>query len=87
MVQNNVDGFRSTFLLLKSALPQLRSRSGGDIGTVLSDVETDDLVPISIKSPQDASVERFREVLEKLDRERQACESVDGVEVGEVSKK
>ncbi|KAI3435150.1 uncharacterized protein J3R85_006383 [Psidium guajava] len=41
---------------------------------VLSDVEEDDPVPIAIKepSPDDVTVERFREALAELDRERQA---------------
>ncbi|KAF8015615.1 hypothetical protein BT93_H1206 [Corymbia citriodora subsp. variegata] len=41
---------------------------------VLSDVEEDDPVPIAVEvpPPDDVSVERFREVLAELDRERQA---------------
>ncbi|KAI7997342.1 Uncharacterized protein LOK49_LG10G00287 [Camellia lanceoleosa] len=48
-----------------------------DNDAVLSDVEADDPAPISINSPEDVSVERFREVLAELDRERQARESAE----------
>ncbi|PSS28547.1 hypothetical protein CEY00_Acc03360 [Actinidia chinensis var. chinensis] len=50
-----------------------------DNDAVLSDVEADDPVPISIKSPspEDVSAERFREVLAELDRERQAREATE----------
>ena len=50
-----------------------------DNDAVLSDVEADDPVPISIKSPspEDVSVERFREILAELDRERQAREAAE----------
>ncbi|XP_057496964.1 uncharacterized protein LOC130781682 [Actinidia eriantha] len=50
-----------------------------DNDAVLSDVEADDPVPISIKSPspEDVSAERFREVLAELDRERQAREAAE----------
>ncbi|KAI4345291.1 hypothetical protein L6164_012427 [Bauhinia variegata] len=47
----------------------------GDADAVLSDVEEgDDPVPIVIKNPapEDVSVEKFRELLAELDRERQA---------------
>ncbi|GMP35812.1 hypothetical protein CsSME_00008124 [Camellia sinensis var. sinensis] len=44
---------------------------------ILSDVEAEDSAPISINSPEDVSVERFREVLAELDRERQARESTE----------
>ncbi|KAH7857268.1 hypothetical protein Vadar_010773 [Vaccinium darrowii] len=46
---------------------------------VLSDVEGDDPVPITIQSPssEDVSVERFREVLAELDRERQLREAAE----------
>ncbi|KAK4597850.1 hypothetical protein RGQ29_015390 [Quercus rubra] len=55
---------------------------GGDeeADAVLSDVEEgDEPVPISIKSPsaEDVSVERFRELLAELDRERQAREAAE----------
>ncbi|KAF3961109.1 hypothetical protein CMV_014236 [Castanea mollissima] len=55
---------------------------GGDeeADAVLSDVEEgDEPVPISIKSPsaEDVSVERFRELLSELDRERQAREAAE----------
>ncbi|OWM76136.1 uncharacterized protein At3g49055 [Punica granatum] len=45
-----------------------------DPDAVLSDVEGDDPVPITISepSPEDLSVERFRELMTELDRERQA---------------
>ncbi|KAF8378199.1 hypothetical protein HHK36_029536 [Tetracentron sinense] len=55
--------------------------SAGDEDTedVLSDVEGDDPVPIVIKNPsqEDMSVERFREILVELERERQAREAVE----------
>ncbi|XP_052204989.1 uncharacterized protein LOC127809876 [Diospyros lotus] len=46
---------------------------------VLSDVEEEDPVPIDVScsSPEDVSVERFREVLLELDRERQAREAAE----------
>ncbi|KAJ7945468.1 paramyosin-like [Quillaja saponaria] len=46
---------------------------------VLSDVEGDDPVPILIKNPapEDISVEKFRELLTELDRERQAREAAE----------
>ncbi|KAL3501108.1 hypothetical protein ACH5RR_035557 [Cinchona calisaya] len=46
---------------------------------VLSDVEEDDPVSIEIKSPppEDISVEKFREILVELDRERQAREAAE----------
>nr|XP_004239148.1 myosin heavy chain, clone 203 [Solanum lycopersicum] len=46
-----------------------------DNDDVLSDVEADDPVPIDIinsSSPEDVSIEKFREILAELDRERQA---------------
>ncbi|KAG5604811.1 hypothetical protein H5410_026303 [Solanum commersonii] len=46
-----------------------------DNDDVLSDVEADDPVPIDIinsPSPEDVSIEKFREILAELDRERQA---------------
>lgn len=43
-----------------------------DNDAVLSDVEADDPAPISINSPEDVSVERFREVLAELNRRREA---------------
>ncbi|KAK4715974.1 hypothetical protein R3W88_014312 [Solanum pinnatisectum] len=46
-----------------------------DNGDVLSDVEADDPVPIDIlnsPSPEDVSIEKFREILAELDREREA---------------
>ncbi|XP_057948817.1 uncharacterized protein LOC131144284 [Malania oleifera] len=50
-----------------------------DADAVLSDVEADDPAPITIKSPSpdEVSVERFRELLVELDRERQAREAVE----------
>ncbi|KAK9903844.1 hypothetical protein M0R45_000884 [Rubus argutus] len=58
------------------------ARSGGgdeDADAVLSDVESDDPVPIMIKnpSPEQISADRFRELLAELDRERQAREAVE----------
>ncbi|KAH6826688.1 paramyosin [Perilla frutescens var. hirtella] len=44
---------------------------------VLSDVEADDPVPIVIKNPDDVSVEKFREILAELDRERAAREKAE----------
>lgn len=44
---------------------------------VLSDVEADDPVPIVIKNPEDVSVEKFREILAELDRERAAREAAE----------
>lgn len=56
--------------------------SGGgdeDADAVLSDVEEDASMPIVIKNPSedDISVERFRELLAELDRERQAREAAE----------
>ncbi|XVF85080.1 hypothetical protein PTKIN_Ptkin17bG0089700 [Pterospermum kingtungense] len=55
--------------------------SGGDeeADAVLSDVESDEPVPIVIKEPStnDVSIEKFREILEELDREKQAREAAD----------
>ncbi|XP_059633652.1 uncharacterized protein At3g49055-like [Cornus florida] len=55
--------------------------SGGDEDNdaVLSDIESDDAVPVVVKSPlpEDVSVERFREVLAELDREKQAREAAE----------
>ncbi|CAI9756323.1 unnamed protein product [Fraxinus pennsylvanica] len=50
-----------------------------DADAVLSDVEADDPVPIDMNShsPEDVSVERFREVLAELDREKQARLAVE----------
>ncbi|XP_051122314.1 uncharacterized protein LOC127245462 [Andrographis paniculata] len=49
-----------------------------DNDVVLSDVEADDPVPIDIKTtPENISVERFREILAELDRERAAREAVE----------
>lgn len=44
---------------------------------VLSDVEGDDPVPIVIETPEDVSVEKFREILAELDRERAAREAAE----------
>lgn len=54
----------------------MASAGDGDTDTVLSDVEGDDPVPIVVKSPSEENicVERFREVLAELERERQARE-------------
>ncbi|XP_050374357.1 uncharacterized protein LOC126791907 [Argentina anserina] len=50
-----------------------------DADAVLSDVETDDPVPIVIKTPppEQISADRFRELLAELERERQAREAVE----------
>ena len=52
-----------------------------DANTVLSDVEDDDPVPVPIviknSSQEDVSVERFRELLAEVDRERQAREAAE----------
>lgn len=50
-----------------------------DADAVLSDVEADDSLPIVIQnpSPEEISVERFREILANRDRERQAREAVE----------
>lgn len=50
-----------------------------DGDAVLSDVECDDPVPIAIHnpSPDEISVERFREILAERDRERQAREAAE----------
>lgn len=44
---------------------------------VLSDVEADDPVPVAIKTPEHISVEKFREILAELDRERVAREAAE----------
>ncbi|CAA0814107.1 Unknown protein [Striga hermonthica] len=45
---------------------------------VLSDVEADDLAPINIKTaPENMSVEKFKEILAELDRERRAREAAE----------
>ncbi|XVF02590.1 hypothetical protein REPUB_Repub04eG0187800 [Reevesia pubescens] len=55
--------------------------SAGDeeADAVLSDVESDEPAPIVIKepSPDDVSVEKFREILAELDREKQAREAAE----------
>ncbi|XP_038693165.1 paramyosin-like isoform X2 [Tripterygium wilfordii] len=57
----------------------MASNGGEDADAVLSDVEGDDLVPIVTKnpSPDEISVERFRELLTELDRERAAREAAE----------
>ncbi|KAK7848592.1 hypothetical protein CFP56_004673 [Quercus suber] len=72
-----IDALISSPSLAQQAGPFERSLCGrGDeVDVVLSDVEEgDEPVPISIKSPsaENVLVERFRELLAKLDRERQA---------------
>lgn len=54
----------------------MESAGDEDADAVLSDVEADEPVPIVIKDAanDDVSVERFREVVAELDRERQARE-------------
>ncbi|KAA8533228.1 hypothetical protein F0562_033239 [Nyssa sinensis] len=57
----------------------MASAGDEDNDAVLSDVEDDDQVPVVIKHslPEDVSVERFREVLAELDREKQAREAAE----------
>lgn len=52
----------------------MSSAGDEDADAVLSDVEGDEPVPIVIRSPsqEDVSVEKFRDLLAELDRERQA---------------
>ncbi|KAG2708059.1 hypothetical protein I3760_05G173800 [Carya illinoinensis] len=54
----------------------MASAGGEDADAVLSDVEGEEPIPIVIKNPtqEDISVEKFRELLAELDRERQARE-------------
>ncbi|XP_073019802.1 uncharacterized protein At3g49055-like isoform X1 [Primulina eburnea] len=51
--------------------------SGVEENDVLSDVEADDAVHIDIKTPESISVEKFREILAELDRERIAREAAE----------
>ncbi|KAL6567867.1 hypothetical protein OROGR_001535 [Orobanche gracilis] len=44
---------------------------------VLSDVEVDDPIPINIKTPENISVDKFRQILAELDRERGAREAAE----------
>ncbi|XP_059657813.1 uncharacterized protein LOC132304243 [Cornus florida] len=58
----------------------MASAGDEDNDAVLSDVEADDPVPVVIKSLpplEDVTVERFREALAELDRERQAREAAE----------
>ncbi|KAM7484169.1 hypothetical protein LguiA_000178 [Lonicera macranthoides] len=57
----------------------MTSAGDEDTDAVLSDVEEDDPAPIAINttSRDDMSVERFREILTELDRERQAREAAE----------
>ncbi|KAF5741115.1 hypothetical protein HS088_TW10G00110 [Tripterygium wilfordii] len=57
----------------------MESTGDEDADAVLSDVEGEDPVPIVIKnpSPDELSVERFRELLTELDRERAAREAAE----------
>ncbi|XP_022776196.1 paramyosin-like [Durio zibethinus] len=57
----------------------MASASDEEADAVLSDVESDEPAPIVIKepSPDDVSVERFREILAELDREKQAREAAE----------
>lgn len=51
--------------------------SSAEENDVLSDVEADDPVHIDIKTPESMSVEKFREILAELDRERIAREAAE----------
>ncbi|KAK6139186.1 hypothetical protein DH2020_027065 [Rehmannia glutinosa] len=55
----------------------MASAGDEDNDTVLSDVEADDPAPIDIKTPDNISVEKFREILAELDRERGAREAAE----------
>lgn len=55
----------------------MSSAGDEDNDAVLSDVEADDPVPIDIKTPENISVEKFREILAELDRERVAREAAE----------
>lgn len=57
----------------------MASVGGQDADAVLSDVEGEEPIPIVIKNPtqEDISVEKFRELLAELDRERQAREMAE----------
>ncbi|KAG4208448.1 hypothetical protein ERO13_A03G132500v2 [Gossypium hirsutum] len=57
----------------------MTSAGNEEVDAVLSDVESDEPVPIVIKDPsrEDVSVEKFREILAELDREKQAREAAE----------
>ncbi|GAV74931.1 hypothetical protein CFOL_v3_18411 [Cephalotus follicularis] len=57
----------------------MASAGDDDADAVLSDVEADELDPVVIKSPSqdEISVEKFRQLLTELDRERQAREAAE----------
>ncbi|XP_065875697.1 uncharacterized protein At3g49055 [Euphorbia lathyris] len=57
----------------------MASCSGDDDVAVLSDVEEEDPVPIAIRCPsaEDLSVEKYRELIAELDRERAAREAIE----------
>ncbi|KDP26673.1 hypothetical protein JCGZ_17831 [Jatropha curcas] len=57
----------------------MASGDGDEDVAVLSDVEGDDPVPIVVRSPrlEDVSVEKYRELLAELDRERAAREAAE----------
>ncbi|KAF2282237.1 hypothetical protein GH714_043878 [Hevea brasiliensis] len=57
----------------------MASDDGDDHDVVLSDVEGEDPVPIVVRTPslEDVSVDRYRELLAELDRERAAREAAE----------
>ncbi|OMO60290.1 hypothetical protein CCACVL1_24268 [Corchorus capsularis] len=57
----------------------MASAGDEDADAVLSDVESDEPVPIVIKEPSqdEVSVEKFRQILAELDREKQAREAAE----------
>ncbi|KAL0364242.1 UNVERIFIED_CONTAM: hypothetical protein Sangu_0521800 [Sesamum angustifolium] len=55
----------------------MASASDEENDAVLSDVEADEPVPVDIRNPENISVEKFREILAELDRERVAREAAE----------
>ncbi|KAL2253691.1 UNVERIFIED_CONTAM: hypothetical protein Sindi_0163800 [Sesamum indicum] len=55
----------------------MASASDEENDAVLSDVEADEPVPVDIINPENISVEKFREILAELDRERIAREAAE----------
>ncbi|KAL0385448.1 UNVERIFIED_CONTAM: hypothetical protein Sradi_2939100 [Sesamum radiatum] len=55
----------------------MASASEEENDAVLSDVEADEPVPVDIRTPENISVEKFREILAELDRERVAREAAE----------